>query len=174
MRIKLILKKNFKYLAYTFFDTYKGERRLNIVAHGSDFSSKPKRIFYGRTVTARDLYLELIKDSDIHQYRNIRLLSCHSADGYNASFACQLSKYFPSKIIKGYAGEIKTNFSPDIIAEIVQTEGESMVHKMISEGDRIKIEKIETHFHSVVFKNGECIKQHYGVRHVNGRQFFTL
>lgn len=174
MRIKLILKRNFKYLAYTFFDTHKGERRFNIVAHGSDFSSKPKEISFGRRVTARDLYLELIRNSDVYQCNNIRLLSCHSADGYNYSFACELSRYFPYKMIKGYAGEIRTNFSPDIIGEIMQTEGVDMVHRMISENDRIKLEKFDIHFHSVTFKNGTCVKQHYGERQVNVSKFLTL
>lgn len=174
MRIKLILKRHLKYLAYTFFDVYKGERRLNIVAHGGDFSSNPKEICFGRRVSARDLYIELIKDTEIYKCNYIRLLSCHSADGYKASFACQLSKYFPHKMIKGYAGEIRTNFSPDVIREIINTEGVDMVHDMISESDLIKLEKIDTHFHSVIFKDGVCVKQNYGKITVNGKVFFTL
>ena len=77
-------------------------------------------------------------------------------------------------MIKGYAGEVRINFSTDTIGEIIKTEGVDMVHGMISENDRIKLEKFDIHFHSVIFKNGICIKQHYGEKEVNGKVFFTL
>jgi len=105
--------------AFTFIDNYKGNRRLNIKAHGEPgISSKPSKIvFKDRHLTAEELHTELLQQEyEFVKYKNIRILACHSADGGRNSFAAEFSN-LTGKPVKGYKGIVVANNDPQDILE---------------------------------------------------------
>lgn len=109
--------KNFRSIAIgvdIFEDTYKGNRRLNIMAHGSvareptewggrDFSYM---VSDGKPLKP-DTLLALLYKHDVRpgNYRNIRLVSCVLADT-ELSFAAKFSD-ITGKPVKAFSGEVR-------------------------------------------------------------------
>ncbi|WP_157378505.1 hypothetical protein [Burkholderia ubonensis] len=113
MRSFKILNKDL----YIFEDLYKGESRLNVVAHGSEDGM----FFSGRNFTAEDLADYLVgNDVNFENYKNIRLLSCFSgSEAKGVSFAKQFAN-ITRKPVKGYVGTMTGNFPTEGVAELIR------------------------------------------------------
>lgn len=92
----------------TYVDTYKEQPRLNFVAHGTPTPRfKQSRIPNGaNSLDAEGLHtLTNKKGIDFNDYKNIRLITCHSANGGTGSIAADLSK-ITGLPVKGYRGTV--------------------------------------------------------------------
>jgi hypothetical protein len=96
---------------YFFDDTYKKNKRLNIVAHGAlqENGSGVIHRSSGNDMTADELYFIIRQRKNLFHYDNIRTIICHSADGKELSFAQRLAN-LTNKPIKAYNGEVTANF----------------------------------------------------------------
>ncbi len=112
---------------YTFTDFNKKgtQERLNILVHGSvDPETGIAKVSYDEKLHTPAELLQTLHDADIHPetFDNVRLLSCDSASGGDASFAAQFQKLI-GRPVKGYSGTLTTNLAPENInAAIVKVE----------------------------------------------------
>lgn len=112
---------------YTFTDFNKKgtQERLNILVHGSvDPETGIAKVSYNEKLHTPAELLQTLHDADIHPetFDNVRLLSCDSASGGDASFAAQFQKLI-GRPVKGYSGTLTTNLAPENInAAIVKVE----------------------------------------------------
>lgn len=112
---------------YTFTDFNKkgNEERLNILVHGSvDPDTGISKVSYNGKLNTPQELLQTLHDSGIYpeSFDNIRLLSCDSASGGDASFAAEFQKLI-GRPVKGYSGTLTANLAPeDINAAIVKVE----------------------------------------------------
>lgn len=98
---------------HTFTDTYKGVKRLNIVAHGTsrDWLDKLLRngsevMVDGKQYNASEL-VDLLKSKgvDPSTFDNVRLLVCHSAEGKGHSFAARFQQII-KRPVKAFEGKV--------------------------------------------------------------------
>ncbi|MGV3344874.1 hypothetical protein ACGVWS_03700 [Enterobacteriaceae bacterium LUAb1] len=106
--------------AYIYEDEHKGERRINISAHGH-----PVAWFFAPEIGNRAIYINdrpcfpadifnlLTKTQGFMKVKTVRVLSCHSGEGDKNSFACQLSRHINNVDIKGYKGSIMVDSSDE-------------------------------------------------------------
>ena len=112
---------------YTFTDFNKNGRqeRLNILVHGSvDPATGISKVSYNGKLNTPQELLQTLHDSGIYPetFDNVRLLSCDSASGGDASFAAEFQKLI-GRPVKGYSGTLTANLVPeDINAAIVKVE----------------------------------------------------
>ncbi|WP_231422510.1 hypothetical protein [Pseudomonas sp. Leaf59] len=112
---------------YTFTDFNKKgtQERLNILVHGSvDPETGIAKVSYNEKLHTPAELLQTLHDADIHPetFDNVRLLSCDSASGGDASFAAQFQKLI-GRPVKGYSGTLTTNLAPENInAAILKVE----------------------------------------------------
>lgn len=93
---------------YVFADNYKTARRLNIVAH-SVGSGDDLRLLVSPHIAVNppELASGLSNSTiDLPAYRDIRLISCRTAEGGANSFAQRLATHI-GKPVKGYVNEVK-------------------------------------------------------------------
>ncbi len=100
---------------YTYEDTYKGERRLNIAGHGDYVDGKSGIVHAGALLDADDvLNLLSAKGVNVQDYSNIRTIVCHSADGGPLSLASELARKTGIPV-KGFRGTVTATFTPEMI-----------------------------------------------------------
>lgn len=104
---------------YTFTDKNKKgtETRLNILVHGSfnPETGVARVVFDGQLHTPAELLQTLhAKGVRPELFDNIRLLTCNSATGGDASFAAQFQKLI-RRPVKGYTGTLTGSLSPEVI-----------------------------------------------------------
>ncbi|WP_248481559.1 hypothetical protein [Pseudomonas sp. CYM-20-01] len=103
---------------HTFTDIYKGETRLNVVAHGIERSPAevaagvPSKVMVdGKAYSAKEL-VAYLKTQGIDpanpRYKNVRLLICYAADGGKHSFASDFQKIV-GKPVKAFEGTVTTS-----------------------------------------------------------------
>ena len=108
---------------YTFVDINKKgtEQRLNILVHGSfnPETGVAKVVYDGKLNTPGEL-LHTLHAKGIHpeNFDNIRLLSCDSASGGDASFAAQFQRLI-RRPVKGYSGTLTANLAPENITAAI-------------------------------------------------------
>ncbi|WP_052760878.1 MULTISPECIES: RHS repeat domain-containing protein [Photorhabdus] len=96
-----------------FEDTYRGENRLNLIAHGTTYSDSSVMVIKGEYVSAESFVKKgFLAKYDMNNYPYIRTLVCHSAEGGSNSFAGQLAN-ITGKGVKGFIGEVKVSHNPE-------------------------------------------------------------
>ncbi len=108
---------------YTFTDKNKKgtETRLNILVHGSfnPETGVARVVFDGQLHTPAELLQTLhAKGVRPELFDNIRLLTCNSATGGDASFAAQFQKLI-RRPVKGYTGTLTGSLSPEVITAAI-------------------------------------------------------
>ena len=107
----------------TFEDTYKGRRRLNLVAHGSPQSDGTAKMWIGDLEVTPEQLVKFL-DASGTKYKKfdyIRTVMCQSGNGLERSFANQLSLLI-KKPVKGYIGDVykKKGFMPEVADKILK------------------------------------------------------
>ena len=111
----------------TFTDINKkgSEKRLNILVHGRvDPATGISKVSYNGKLNTPQELLQTLHDAgiDLNKFDNVRLLSCDSASGGDASFAAKFQELI-GRPVKGYSGTLTANLAPeDINAAIVKVE----------------------------------------------------
>ncbi|HDT0661729.1 TPA: RHS repeat-associated core domain-containing protein, partial [Enterobacter cloacae subsp. dissolvens] len=90
--------------SYIFTDLYKGNNRLNIVAHGKIVGEKSYLKIKGRLSSPKETYNLLSAKVNFDNYSSLRIISCYSADGPD-SFSSQM-RALTGKAVKGFFGKI--------------------------------------------------------------------
>ena len=108
---------------YTFVDINKKgtEQRLNILVHGSfNPETGVARVVYDGQLNTPAELLQTLHAKGIRPelFDNIRLLSCNSATGGDASFAAQFQRLI-RRPVKGYTGTLTANLAPENITAAV-------------------------------------------------------
>ena len=112
---------------HTFTDINKkgSEKRLNILVHGRvDPATGISKVSYNGKLNTPQELLQTLHDAgiDLNKFDNVRLLSCDSASGGDASFAAKFQELI-GRPVKGYSGTLTANIAPeDINAAIVKVE----------------------------------------------------
>ncbi|NMX57309.1 hypothetical protein HBO41_15525 [Pseudomonas sp. WS 5146] len=109
---------------YTFTDFNKkgSAERLNILVHGSvDPATGIAKVSYAGKLHTPEELLQTLKDAGIHPetFDNIRLLSCDSASGGDASFAAEFQRLI-QRPVKGYRGTLTGNLVPEEINAAIE------------------------------------------------------
>jgi|GEM_PF-4172913 len=107
---------------HTFTDTYKGHKRLNIVAHGTNRNWLDKLLLEGSEVMvdgkpydAKKLVALLkSKGVDPSSFDNVRLLVCHLAEGRGFSFASRFQKII-KRPVKAFEGTVTLRNGSDAV-----------------------------------------------------------
>ncbi|SDS33750.1 dermonecrotic toxin domain-containing protein [Pseudomonas trivialis] len=104
---------------YTFVDRNKKGTvdRLNILVHGRlDPAAGISKVAYNRKLNTPQELLNTLHSEGIHpeNFDNVRLLSCDSASGGEASFASEFQKLI-GRPVKGYNGTLSANIAPETI-----------------------------------------------------------
>ncbi|MGY2315610.1 MULTISPECIES: hypothetical protein [unclassified Pseudomonas] len=104
---------------YTFVDVNKqgSAQRLNILVHGKvDETTGVAKVSYDGKLNSPEELLDTLHSKGIHpeEFDNVRLLSCDSATGGDASFAAQFQKLI-GRPVKGYSGTLSANLAPEEI-----------------------------------------------------------
>lgn len=93
--------------SYMYYDSYKGRRRLNIEAHGAlnkeYFGDEGGRIVMGGHYLDSEDIIDFLKDKP--DFDSLRLITCYSGDGGDASLISRLSSSL-KKPVKGYSGQV--------------------------------------------------------------------
>lgn len=90
-------------------------QRLNILVHGKvDETTGVAKVSYDGKLNSPEELLDTLHSKGIHpeEFDNVRLLSCDSATGGDASFAAQFQKLI-GRPVKGYSGTLTANLSPE-------------------------------------------------------------
>lgn len=105
---------------FLFDDVYKGENRLNIVAHGAlqaDGTALLSRTS-GAGMSADELFNILRSRVTLTDYQNIRTIMCHSGSGSAASFGQKLST-LSGLPVKSYHGPVTGNFEVNKLNQLL-------------------------------------------------------
>ncbi|WP_224718593.1 RHS repeat-associated core domain-containing protein [Pectobacterium versatile] len=96
---------------YLFDDTYKGAKRLNLVAHGALESGDVARVARtsGINMDASEIFSIISKRKNLQEYSNIRTIMCYSGNGGERAFGQQLST-LTGIPVKSYRGPVTANF----------------------------------------------------------------
>ncbi|NOI26757.1 RHS repeat-associated core domain-containing protein [Vibrio mediterranei] len=101
----------------TFVDSYKYRPRLNVVAHGNYLRPingtvrEASTLSMGsKVMSAKDTYKFLLQNYELRKYKNIRVLSCYSANGGENSFGQKLSNLTGARV-KAYEGPVSFNMN---------------------------------------------------------------
>lgn len=133
---------------YTFIDNNKkgAEVRLNIVVHGDGTHV----YFEGARQTPEGLLNTLrLNNIDPSDFDNIRLLSCHSGDLGEDSFAAKFQRLV-GRPVKGYVGTVTTYYSPEELKDYFKigyksksnaSEAERMVQNFFANNKEFTAEK---------------------------------
>ncbi|WP_277972940.1 RHS repeat domain-containing protein [Pantoea agglomerans] len=105
---------------YLFDDVYKGEKRLNLVAHGVLENDGAALIFRssGNHMGADEMYSVLRNRIDLNDYRNIRTIMCHSGTGGMRSFGQRLAR-LTGLPVKSYLGTVTGNFEVNSLNQLL-------------------------------------------------------
>ncbi|ELC6383294.1 RHS repeat-associated core domain-containing protein [Enterobacter hormaechei] len=96
---------------YFFDDVYKGEKRLNLVAHGALENGSTAYVARTaeRNMSADEMFSIISRSKDLGNYKNIRTIMCFSGDGGDLSFGQRLST-LTGIPVKSYRGTVTGNF----------------------------------------------------------------
>ncbi|MDY7533467.1 hypothetical protein RGV33_17540 [Pseudomonas sp. Bout1] len=114
-------------LLFTFVDTYNGQERLNIVAHGqlqeTGAGEAVADMSYNNMRYNSDELLDMLWDNNVQtdQYANIRLLMCNSGTGGEASFAAQFQKEV-NVPVKAYVGKVNVDLNINELVSLFDPE----------------------------------------------------
>lgn len=116
---------NEKLYTFTDFNKKGTQERLNILVHGSvDPDTGISKVSYNGKLNTPHELLQTLHNEGIHPetFDNVRLLSCDSASGGDASFAAEFQKLI-GRPVKGYSGTLSANLTPeDVNAAVVKVE----------------------------------------------------
>ncbi len=155
--------------------------QLTIVCHGND--NQQVRI-NGELFTPMQLSQKIRTWTQINKLRRIRLAACMSAtpihsaavpdDFWATSFASQLSRILKDVYVRGYVREVTTTLNPDITYRFyrelgVRELGVNVAQEAVTKLFRVMRDDLTRHYHSVVFLNGNAIRQI-----INGGDFVSL
>jgi RHS repeat-associated protein len=110
--------REIKSVNHLFDDIYKGGKRLNVVMHGTyDHDLGYSRVFRGvrginKIMEGNEFatWLRDVKGVKFDSYRNVRIISCRSADGGENSFAAAFAREVKIPT-KGFEGIVSTESS---------------------------------------------------------------
>ena len=106
---------------YTFEDSYKNAKRLNIVAHGEAVGNGSQLVIKTaggyRNMDVDELVNILKSRYNVDDYSNIRTLACYSGVGEQNSLGYRLSQQL-KKDVKSYIGQVTGNFTPEGVSVI--------------------------------------------------------
>lgn len=106
---------------YTFEDTYKNVKRLNIVAHGEAVGNGSQLVIKTaggyRNMDVDELVNILKSRYNVDDYSNIRTLACYSGVGEQNSLGYRLGQQL-KKDVKSYIGPVTGNFTPEGVSDI--------------------------------------------------------
>ncbi|MGA5657825.1 RHS repeat-associated core domain-containing protein [Rahnella contaminans] len=118
---------------HIFMDTYKNNPRVNVVGHGAtgviDESFSAISMGAGKYLSPSDVALSIIQHTfgDCN-FKNIRLISCYSAEGCHHSFAQKLAN-LTGVPVKGYHGTVTlTGHFDSSLAVIIKDEIDSLIY----------------------------------------------
>ncbi|ECE0486497.1 RHS repeat-associated core domain-containing protein [Salmonella enterica subsp. enterica] len=107
---------------YTFEDTYKGGRRLNIVSHGAFLDGTSYLYTKGRGgeqfIHAEEIAGVLSSRYSLDDYNSLRVLACHSAEGGENAFGAVLHR-LTGKEVKAFKGTLDGNFEPGALTDLL-------------------------------------------------------
>jgi len=107
---------------YTFEDTYKGGRRLNIVSHGAFIDGTSYLFTEGRGgrqfIHAEEIANVLSSRYSLDEYHSLRVLACHSAEGGENAFGAILQR-ITGKEVKAFDGTLDGNFEPGSFTDLL-------------------------------------------------------
>ena len=111
----------------TFQDTYKGQQRLNFVAHGRKAGNKAKMIMDEKnSINAQELfYLASNNQIELKKFKHLRTIMCYSGNGGLNSFGADLSS-ITGRPVKAYKGTVTTSDPELIIPALNNGETSSM------------------------------------------------
>ncbi|EML8490114.1 hypothetical protein WAB73_003346 [Salmonella enterica subsp. enterica] len=122
---------------YTFEDTYKGGRRLNIVSHGAYIDGTSYIFTKGRGgeqfIHASEIADVLLsRYNNLVDYNSLRVLACHSAEGGEKSFGATLSR-LTGKAVKAFNGTLDGNFEPGALTDLLaDAENDGMYQNVVT------------------------------------------
>ncbi|EBZ0493758.1 RHS repeat-associated core domain-containing protein [Salmonella enterica subsp. enterica serovar Infantis] len=121
---------------YTFEDTYKGGRRLNIVSHGAYIDGTSYIFTKGRGgrqfIHAEEIAAVLSSRYSLDEYNSLRVLACHSAEGGENSFGAILSR-LTGKNVKAFNGTLDGNFEPGAFTDLLaDAENDGMYQNVVT------------------------------------------
>ncbi|MDE9553219.1 RHS repeat-associated core domain-containing protein [Xenorhabdus bovienii] len=102
--------------ALIFEDTYRNERRLNLIAHGTVNGNSSGLVIEGQYVSAENFVQNGLVGYDMNNYRYIRTLVCYSAEGGSNSFAGSLAN-ITNKSVKGFVGVVQISHNPEMFTK---------------------------------------------------------
>lgn len=122
--------KNFDSLGhdlYLFDDVYKGENRLNIVAHGALEDNNTALLVrnFQKNQSSKDIFDIISKRKDLNQYASVRTLMCYSGNGGARSFGQELANLTRTPV-KSYIGTVTGNYEPGYLNKLLY---EAALHK---------------------------------------------
>ena len=111
----------------TFEDTYKGQQRLNFVAHGRKSGNKAQMMIEPKKgINAQELfYLASNNQIELKKFKHLRTIMCYSGDGGLSSFGSDLSS-ITGRPVKAYKGTVTTSDPELIIPALNNGETSSM------------------------------------------------
>ncbi|AZE59283.1 MULTISPECIES: hypothetical protein [Pseudomonas fluorescens group] len=116
---------NEKLCTFTDFNKKGTQERLNILVHGSvDPDTGIAKVSYNGKLNTPQELLQTLHNEGIYPetFDNVRLLSCDSASGGDASFAAEFQKLI-GRPVKGYSGTLTANLAPENVnAAVVKVE----------------------------------------------------
>jgi len=175
------------FIAY--LETHKGQWRLKIMAHGN--RQRPGKALEfpndNGYIEVNGIKTWLLEHFDMDKPYCIQLEACHSAYGGNVSLAAHLSRLFPNKYVKGYAGKIyyatsaehnETRAFPDTIVDRLRLHGANATYtyavNYLNMHGRQMFLKTQYPYQSVTYLNGVCVKNRCSTVQDNGNEYITL
>lgn len=111
----------------TFEDTYKGQQRLNFVAHGRKSGNKAQMMIEPKKgINAQELFnLASNNKIELKKFKHLRTVMCYSGNGDLSSFGADLSA-ITGRPVKAYKGTVTTSDPGLIIPALNNGETSSM------------------------------------------------
>ncbi|WLI78417.1 RHS repeat-associated core domain-containing protein [Kosakonia sp. H02] len=105
---------------YLFDDTYKGGKRLNLVAHGALEENGSARIARssGENQDASELFSIISKRKNLSEYDHIRTIMCFSGNGKEEAFGQKFAT-LSGLPVKSYRGTVTGNFEVNVLNKIL-------------------------------------------------------
>lgn len=105
---------------YFFDDIYKGEKRLNLVAHGALENGVTAYVARTteRNMSADEIFSIISRSKDLGSYRSIRTIMCFSGNGGDFSFGKRLST-LTGIPVKSYRGTVTGNYEVGVLNKLI-------------------------------------------------------
>ena len=121
----------------TFQDTYKGQQRLNFVAHGRKTNNTARMMIDQKnSINAQELFhLATSNQIEVKKFKYFRTLMCYSGEGNLNSFGANLQSYTGGQV-KAFRGTVTTTDPENIVPALKNGETSSMNSIVLIEKNR--------------------------------------